>query len=130
MAPQSPDVGSLPQQPSEDQGIAITPAPPYTAVIFTSRRALGDGAEYGAMAVEMDRLARLQPGYLGIEGARGADRVGITVSYWTSPETARDWKQVTEHLGAQRLGRDRWYADYRVRIATVEREYGPANGPL
>lgn len=117
-------------RPNADAGIAETPEPPYTAVIFTSRRAPGDGAEYGEMALEMDRLSCLQPGYLGIEGARGADRLGITVSYWTSADAARAWKQVTEHLGAQRLGRERWYADYRVRVATVEREYGPANGPL
>ena len=109
-----------------DDGIASTPMPPYTAVIFTSRRNADDeGAAYGSMAVEMDRLARLQPGYLGIEGARSRDLLGITVSYWADAEAARAWKQVAEHLGAQQLGRERWYSDYRVRIATVEREYGP-----
>ncbi len=107
----------------------MTPEPPYTAVIFTSRRAPGNGAEYGAMAVEMDRLSQMQPGYLGIEGARGSDRLGITVSYWSTADAARNWKQVAEHLGAQRLGREQWYSDYRVRVATVEREYGPGPTP-
>jgi heme-degrading monooxygenase HmoA len=113
-----------------DDGFAVTPQPPYTAVIFTSRRTNEDGPGYGAMAVAMERLSRQQPGYLGIEGARGADRLGITVSYWATPDAARAWKQVADHLGAQQLGRDRWYADYRVRIATVEREYGPSEGPV
>jgi len=31
---------------------------------------------------------------------------------------------VTEHVVAQRLGRERWYDAYRVRVATVERHYG------
>jgi heme-degrading monooxygenase HmoA len=49
--------------------------------------------------------------------------VGITVSYWTDTQAASRWKQVAEHLVAQRQGREVWYTDYRVRIATVEREY-------
>jgi heme-degrading monooxygenase HmoA len=48
----------------------------------------------------------------------------ITVSYWATADHARAWKGVAEHLEGQRLGRERWYEAYRVRIATVEREYG------
>jgi heme-degrading monooxygenase HmoA len=103
------------------EGIAPTPAPPYVAVIFTSLRTPGDNG-YAAMSEAMDRLAAEQPGYLGIEAAR--EDVGITVSYWADEASAQAWKQVSAHLGAQRLGRERWYADYRVRIATVTRDYG------
>ena len=71
----------------------------------------------------MGELARAQPGYLGIESAR--DQVGITVSYWCDEQAARDWKQVAQHLVAQRRGREVWYRDYRVRVATVQRDYGP-----
>ena len=35
----------------------------------------------------------------------------------------RAWKQVAEHLVAQARGRSTWYADYTVRVATVERDY-------
>jgi heme-degrading monooxygenase HmoA len=104
--------------------IAATPAPPYVAVLFTSLRSETDAAGYDAMAVEMERLGALQPGYLGIESARGADGLGITISYWRDADAARAWKAVAEHLGAQRLGRERWYRAYRVRIAEVVREYG------
>jgi heme-degrading monooxygenase HmoA len=104
--------------------LAQTPEPPYIAVIFTSLRSDDDEAGYGAMAEAMDRLAREQPGWLGFESARGADGFGITVSYWRSAAEARAWKGVAEHLGAQRLGRERWYRTYRVRIAEVQREYG------
>jgi heme-degrading monooxygenase HmoA len=109
---------------ADDSGIAATPRPPYTAVIFTSvRSATGGDDGYGAMAEQMDRLARQQPGYLGIESARAG--LGITVSYWVDDAAARSWKQVAEHLVAQRLGREVWYRDYRVRVATVQRDYGP-----
>ncbi|HZB51256.1 MAG TPA: antibiotic biosynthesis monooxygenase [Mycobacteriales bacterium] len=105
--------------------LADTGGVPYTAVIFTSvRRPAAASPEYAATARRMDELAREQPGYLGIESA-AADGVGVTVSYWASPAAARAWKAVAEHAAAQALGRERWYADYRVRIATVDRDYGP-----
>jgi heme-degrading monooxygenase HmoA len=102
-------------------GLADTPEPPYTAVIFSSLRTEGDRG-YDAMSDRMDELAAQQPGYLGVESAR--DGVGITVSYWATPADAAAWKAVAEHRGAQQLGREQWYAAYRVRVATVEREYG------
>jgi heme-degrading monooxygenase HmoA len=103
---------------------ADTPAPPYTAVIFTSLRTDEDAGGYDAMAQAMEAQAATQPGYLGIESARGADGLGITVSYWRTADDARAWKRVAEHAGAQRLGRERWYRAYRVRVAEVSRAYG------
>ena len=93
------------------------------AVIFSSTRTPGVDEEYEGMAVEMDALAAAQPGYRGHESARGADGFGITVSYWVDDQAARDWKQVAQHLQAQRLGRERWYSSYRVVVADVIREY-------
>jgi heme-degrading monooxygenase HmoA len=98
--------------------------PPYVAVIFTSVRTDGHDTEYDTMAVAMDALAREQPGFLGVESAREArSRLGITVSYWRTEADAAAWKGVAEHAVAQRLGRARWYEGYRVRVATVTREY-------
>jgi heme-degrading monooxygenase HmoA len=103
-------------------GIAETPEPPYVAVVFTSLRTDGDNG-YAVMSARMEELAAQQPGYLGIEAAR--DGLGITVSYWADEASARAWKEVAEHVVAQQRGRDTWYADYRVRVATVTRDYGP-----
>lgn len=101
--------------------IAATPTAPYFAVIFTSERtAVSDG--YAEMSDRMVELAQQQPGYLGHESAR--DSLGITVSYWESLEAIRDWKKNTEHLFAQRKGREDWYAHYKTRICKVERDYG------
>lgn len=110
---------------AEGAAIAGTPPPPYTAVIFTSLRTDGDRG-YAAMADRMEALAECQPGYLGMESAR--EELGLTVSYWTDEQSARAWKQVAAHAVAQERGRDVWYRDYQVRIATVTRSYGP-QGP-
>jgi heme-degrading monooxygenase HmoA len=102
---------------------ADTPDLPYVAVIFSSLRTADDDAGYGQMADRMDQLAAQQPGYVGIESARDPEGFGLTVSYWADEVSAQNWKQVAEHLGAQQLGRDRWYQRYIVRIATVQRQY-------
>ena len=108
---------------SHATGLARTPAPPYYAVIFTSRRTAGD-AGYGAMAEKMVDLGSRYDGFLGLESVRGADGVGITVSYWRDEAAILAWKRDTEHQKAQRGGRAAWYAEYEVRVAKVERAYG------
>lgn len=110
-------------------GFAATPRPPYWAVIFTSRRSLAETEAYEAMAGRMAELALAQPGCLGFESARAPDGVGLTVSYWASEEAVHEWKAVAAHLGAQRAGRERWYEDYTVRVARVERDYTMAASP-
>ncbi|WP_454848983.1 antibiotic biosynthesis monooxygenase family protein [Rhizobium binxianense] len=101
---------------------AATPEPPYYVVAFSSTRTQGDNG-YGAMAKKMEELALAQPGCLGVESARDAEGFGITNSFWADEESLRAWKQVVAHLAAQRLGRERWYRHYKVRIARVERDY-------
>jgi heme-degrading monooxygenase HmoA len=107
--------------------IAKTPEPPYYAVIFTSLRTDGDRG-YEKMAERMFELASQQPGFLGVETARGSNGLGITVSYWTSEDAIKNWKANAEHRIAQETGQKVWYADYRLRVAKVERAYGKRLG--
>lgn len=101
--------------------IAKTPKPPYYAVIFSNiRTEIAEG--YAQTADEMVTLAEQQPGYLGHESVR--DGLGITISYWESLEAIKAWKNVSEHLEAQKNGREKWYKSYKTRIALVERDYG------
>ena len=75
------------------------------------------------MAQRMLDLASQQDGYLGVESVRDANGVGITVSYWRDLAAISDWHSVAEHREAQRMGRDRWYDCFTVRICRVERAY-------
>jgi heme-degrading monooxygenase HmoA len=103
--------------------LARTPSPPYYAVIFTSWRTEGDRG-YTHMADRMVELARQQPGFLAVDSVRGADGLGITVSYWADKESITAWKRHAEHQTAQCAGQRTWYVDYQVRVALVERDYG------
>jgi heme-degrading monooxygenase HmoA len=103
---------------------AQTPKPPYYAVVFTSVRTPADPDGYAETAARMEELATKQPGFLGIESARGDDGLGITVSYWSSLEAVRAWGLHAEHLLAQRAGREKWYECFRLRLCRVEAEHG------
>ena len=105
---------------------APLPQPPYWAVIFTAKRTGGDFG-YEAMGEKMFALAAKQPGHIGVESARNPAGLGITVSYWADEAALLNWKAVSEHMLAQKLGRERWYSHYTMRIAKIERHYdGPA----
>jgi heme-degrading monooxygenase HmoA len=106
-------------------GLCDSLDPPFWAVIFTSLRRDGDAEAYAAAASDMTRLARRQPGFLGVETARDpATGLGITVSYWTDEAAIAAWRNDAEHRLVRRLGRERWYRAYRLRVAKVERAYG------
>jgi heme-degrading monooxygenase HmoA len=100
--------------------IAKTPEAPYYAVIFTTLRTSIDKG-YLETAKQMEDLAKLEEGYLGIESAR--EEIGITVSYWQSLEAIVKWKNNMDHAEARNLGREQWYEKFKVRICKVERDY-------
>ena len=101
---------------------AALPEPPYYAAIFSSEHA--DPTGYEEMAERMMELAGQQPGFLGAESTRDAEGFGITVSYWRDKESIAAWRRHAEHTVARKLGRERFYAGFRLRVALVERADG------
>jgi len=99
------------------------PEPPYYSVIFTNQRSGVDHAGYDETAARMVELAWQQPGFLGIDSTRNEEGFGITVSYWADLEAIENWRINSEHMQAQRLGREKWYESFSLRIAKVERAY-------
>ena len=100
--------------------IANTPEPPYYAVIFTSKK-ISEDKGYSEMANRMVELVSKQEGFLGFESAR--EDLGITISYWKDIESIKKWKANLEHQKAQKLGKELWYKEYKIRIAKIERDY-------
>lgn len=104
-------------------GWGKTPEPPYYVAIFTSQRTDTDDG-FGEMVERMVETVRQQPGFLGMDSAEGTDGIGIVIAYWKDDESIRRWKLHAEHLEAQKLGRQRWFKRYQVRVGRVERAYG------
>ena len=95
----------------------------YYAVIFTSVRNSLDTEGYEISAQRMIELAKDQNGYLKVESLRDSSGFGITISYWKTLKDILNWKNNSEHLMAQQMGKSKWYKSYTTRICKVEREY-------
>jgi heme-degrading monooxygenase HmoA len=100
-----------------------THKPGTVAVIFVAQRTADDDSGYRAAAEAMDRLAAGQPGYVAMDSVRGADGLGITVSYWADDSAAKEWRDHPEHKAIRDAGRGRWYAHYELHVAEVTRSY-------
>ncbi len=100
-----------------------TPSPGTIAVIFISQRRDADEAGYAAAARAMEELAAKQTGFAGFVAARGADGVGIAVSYWKDEAAAIGWRQQADHASVRDQGRSDWYDSYVVSVAQVGRSY-------
>ncbi len=93
------------------------------AVVFSSQLASGANDAYAEAAHAMTELAKRERGFLGIESARDAAGFGITVSYWSSLQAIRAWKEKAEHAAAQALGKTKFYDRYSLKVCSVERSY-------
>ena len=93
------------------------------AVIFKTKRQLPMPAEYNEFSQKLVELAKLNPGFLRIESIADASGNGVSVSYWKSLDSIREWKAQSDHLEAQAKGKREWYLDYEVQICEVLRAY-------
>ena len=93
---------------------------PYYATIFTTQLS-GDLEGYDETSDRMAELVGGYDGYLGMHSARGLDGFGITVCYWRSEEDIAAWRADLDHREAQDEGRDRFYSEYTVEVARVDR---------
>jgi heme-degrading monooxygenase HmoA len=80
----------------------------------------------------LDAAARLKPtlekmdGFVSIERFESLTQPGkfLSLSIWRDEEAVRRWRNVEEHRRAQAAGRQSIFADYRLRVAQVLRDYG------
>ena len=80
----------------------------------------------------LDAAERLRPLLAGIDGFVSIERFGslttpgkiLSMSFWRDEEAVRQWRNVEEHRRIQRAGRQSIFADYRLRVAHVLRDYG------
>jgi heme-degrading monooxygenase HmoA len=72
-----------------------------------------------------EHLARVD-GFISVERFESVTTPGkfVSLSMWRDEEALRAWRNLPEHRGVQAEGRGDVFADYRLRVAEVIREYG------
>ncbi len=87
------------------------------------------GAHYQSY---LDIAAALRPqleqidGFVSIERFESLSQPGkiLSLSFWRDEAAVQQWRNLETHRAAQTAGRDHIFADYRLRVAHVVRDYG------
>ena len=98
-------------------------------VIFESWPKPGNGETYLKMGQSMSSLVEGFDGFISIERFESVVEPGkfVALSYWRDEESVAAWRNVAEHRRIQDGSRRSVFNDYRLRVATVMRDYSMEN---
>lgn len=96
------------------------------AVIFEVWPREGKAAEYFDLAASLNSDLGKIDGFISVERFESVATKGkfVSLSFWRDEEAVRAWRNLQSHRMAQAKGRKEVFADYRLRIASVIRDYG------
>ena len=96
------------------------------AVIFEVWPAAGRAQEYFDLAAALKADLEKIDGFISIERFQSLVTPGkfVSISFWHDEQAILAWRSLERHRSAQAKGRAGVFADYRLRVASVVRDYG------
>lgn len=96
------------------------------AVIFEVLPAPGRKDVYLAAAAALRPALEQVDGFISIERFESLSQPGklLSLSFWRDEDAVARWRQLETHRATQSAGRAGIFADYRLRVAVVVRDYG------
>ncbi|MDF0605699.1 antibiotic biosynthesis monooxygenase [Neisseriaceae bacterium TC5R-5] len=96
------------------------------AVIFEVEVAANRQDNYLQLAAALKPLLEQMDGFISIERFQSLQNPQklLSLSFWRDEEAIRQWRNLEQHREAQIAGRTQIFADYRLRVANVIRDYG------
>lgn len=96
------------------------------AVIFEVMPIAEKANEYFDIATELKPLLAKIDGFISIERFESITTKGkfLSLSFWRDEDAIRAWRNIEEHREAQTIGRNSVFTEYRIRVASVVRDYG------
>ncbi len=95
-------------------------------MIFEVQPKPGRAQDYLDIAASLRPELQKIDGFLSIERFQSLTVEGkyLSLSFWRDEAAVRRWREHVEHHAAQTQGRSEIFADYRIRVAAVARDYG------
>ena len=90
--------------------------------VFRSRLRPEGQQEYAECATRMSELAVAMPGYISHKAFTAPDGERVIIVEFESDEAQRAWAEHPEHRDAQRRGRERFYAEFRLQVCRLLHE--------
>lgn len=96
------------------------------AVIFEVTPAEGKRDAYLDIAARLRTELETIDGFISVERFESLTTPGkmLSVSFFRDEEAVKRWRETSVHRAAQSAGRSGIFADYRLRVAQVLRDYG------
>lgn len=96
------------------------------AVIFEVWPKQEHRQHYFDLAADLKPLLQTIDGFISVERFESLTEKGkiLSLSFWRDEAAVQAWRNAMEHRRAQAKGRASVFADYRLRIASVVRDYG------
>jgi heme-degrading monooxygenase HmoA len=96
------------------------------AVIFEVWPAEGRTDDYLAIAAALRTELEAIDGFISVERFQSISEPGklLSLSFWRDDEAVKTWRNQQHHRASQAKGRSGIFADYRLRVAAVARDYG------
>lgn len=100
------------------------------AVLFEVWPKSGQAETYFDMAAALKADLEQVDGFISVERFESVTQPGkyLSMSYWRDEEAIENWYCHGDHSYAQRKGIDDVFDDYRIRVASVFRDYNMAKG--
>ena len=95
-------------------------------VIFEVWPVPGRKGEYLDIAARLKGELATIDGFLSVERFQSLTDEGkiLSLSFWRDEKAVQAWRNTAEHRSAQAKGRGGVFSDYRLRVASVLRDYG------
>jgi heme-degrading monooxygenase HmoA len=96
------------------------------AVIFEVEPKDGRRQDYLDIAAALRGELEKIDGFVSIERFESLTKPGklLSLSFWRDADAVKRWREQARHQMAQRKGRADIFADYRISVAAIERQYG------
>jgi heme-degrading monooxygenase HmoA len=95
-------------------------------VVFEVWPASGRKEDYLAIAATLRSELEKMDGFISVERFQSLSDPAklLSLSFWRDEDAVARWRNTLHHRESQAAGRAGIFADYRLRIASVVRDYG------
>jgi heme-degrading monooxygenase HmoA len=96
------------------------------AVIFEVVPREGHADAYFKLAASLREQLEGIDGFISVERFQSLTQPNkvLSLSFWRDEAAVQRWRDLQSHRAAQQAGRQQHFADYRLRVAQVLRDYG------
>jgi heme-degrading monooxygenase HmoA len=96
------------------------------AIIFEVTPNVGKADDYFAEAAKLKATLETMEGFISVERFQSVTTQGkfLSLSFWENEEAVKHWRNHPGHRATQAMGRNTIFKDYRLRVASIIRDYG------